>query len=138
RIYSMPRPGTDRLASNYVGLLLTDAGQGNQIRLNRMIRTMDDGLEYNSSFLGTVKSQMDSRTFVLEGSLTTKLSYGDSVPNGSAVAFQRLSDGAIVTPAVIVSQVAPSYTGQQPYQVAYTFDRDLPPSTVGTLMFGTD
>ena len=138
RIYSLPRPATDRLASNYVGLLLTDVGPNNQIRLNRTIRSMDDGLEYDASFLGTVKNQTDNRTFVLEGSNVTKLSYGDSVPNGSPVAFQRLSDGAILTSAVIVSQVAPPYTGQNPYQVTFAFDRDLPASIVGTLMLGTD
>jgi hypothetical protein len=137
-IYSVPRPGTDRLAANYVGVLLTDVGPGNQVRLNRAIRSMDDPIEYDASFLGLVKSQIDSRTFVLEGSITTKLSYGDSVPNGSAVAFQRLSDNAIMAPAVVASQVAPRYTGQQPYDVTYTFDRDLPSSIVGTLMFGTD
>jgi len=74
RIYSLPRPGTDRLASNYVGLWLTDVGPGNQVRLNRTIRSMDAGFGYAPSFLGTVKSQTDSRTFELEGSITTKLS----------------------------------------------------------------
>jgi hypothetical protein len=138
RVYSEPRPGTDRLAGNYVGLLLTDVGPSNEVRLNRAIRSMDDAIEYDASFLGTVKSQTDSRTLVLEGSITTKLSYGDSVPNGSVVAFQRLSDGAIVASAAIASQVAPQYTGQQPYDVTFTFDRDLPSSIVGALMLGTD
>ncbi len=138
RIYSIPRPGTDRLASSYVGLLLTGEGAGNQVRLNRAVRTMDDGFEYNALFLGTVKSQVDNRTFVLEGSLATQLSYGNTTPEGAAVAFQRLSDGAILLPARIASQVAAPYTGQQPYDVTFKFDRDLPASLVGTLMFGTD
>ena len=138
RIYSMPRPGTDRLASNYLGLEMYSTGPGNQVRLNRMIRTMDTGIEYPAAVLGTVKRQIDNRTFVLEGSLTSLLQYGGEVPNGSAVAFQRPSDGATLASAVIVSQVAPAYTGQQPYQVTFTFDRDLPASIVGAVMYGTD
>ena len=138
RIYSVPRPGTDRLAANYVGLLLTDVGPGNQVRLNRAIRSMDDPIEYDAAFVGLVQNQMDSRTFVLGGPGTTKLAGGDSIPNGSAVSFQRSSDGALVGSAIIASQVAPKYTGQPDYQVTYTFDRDLPRSIIGTLMFSTD
>jgi uncharacterized protein (TIGR03437 family) len=137
RIYVRPRPGTDRLASTFTGLQMSGL-KGNQIRLNRMIRVMDNGMEYGAHVIGNVKTQTDSRTFVLEGPVTSLLASGLSAPNGSAVAFQRPSDGSIVNPAVIASQVAPPYTGQNPYQVAYTFDRDLPASIVGTLMFGTD
>ncbi len=39
----MPRPGTDRLVSTFGHLELGTAGPSNQIRLNRMIRTMDNG-----------------------------------------------------------------------------------------------
>ena len=136
-IYSVPRPNTDRLASNYCGLCLPASGPDNQVRLNRMIRTMDNGLEYDVAVLGTVKSQSDNRTFLVEGSLTSYLSYGNAVPNGSSVAFQRPSDGAIVASAVTASPVAPPYSGQ-PYQATFTFDRDLPVSIVGTVMYGTD
>jgi hypothetical protein len=135
--YSMPRPGTDRLASNYVGLALWSPGPGNQARLNRLIRTMDAGLESTVAVLGTVNSQTDNRTLVLEGSLTSLLSSGGAVPNGSAVAFQMPSDGTILASAVIVSQIAPPFTGQQPYQATFTFDRDLPASLVGAVMYGT-
>jgi uncharacterized protein (TIGR03437 family) len=137
RIYIIPKPGTDRLASNFTGIQMS-GGLGNQIRLNRLIRTMDNGIEYSARFVGTVKSQTDSRTFVLEGLITSELASGFSAPNGSAVSFQRPSDGSIVNSAIIASQVAPAFTGQNPYQVSYVFDRDLPSSIVGTLMFGTD
>jgi hypothetical protein len=124
-VYSIPRSGTDRLISNFVGLFLPIARPDNQIRLNRIFRTMDNGIERSVEFLGTVKSQSDNRTLVLEGTLTTLLSRGDTMPNGAPVAFQRTSDGAILASAAIVSQVAPPYTGQQPYDVTFTFDRDL-------------
>jgi hypothetical protein len=99
---------------------------------------MDSGLEYNGLYIGTVKSQIDNRTFVLEGSITTLLSYGDSVSNGTPVAFQRFSDGAIVASGVTASPVAPPYSGQPDYQVTFTFDRDLPATIVGTEMYSTD
>jgi hypothetical protein len=137
RIYVIPKPGTDRLASSFTGLQMSGR-QGNLLRLNRMIRVMDNGIEYGAHFIGNVKSQTDSRTFVLEGPITSLLASGFSAPNGAAVSFQRPSDGSIVNPAVIASQVAPTFTGQSPYQVTYTFDRDLPTPVVGTLMFGTD
>jgi hypothetical protein len=136
RIYVIPKPGTDRLASSFTGLQLS-GGLGNQIRLSRMIRVMDNGLEYGARVIGTVKSQTDNRTLVLEGLITSDVSYGLPVPNGSAVSFQRLPDGAIVASAVTTSPVAPPYSGQPP-QATFTFDRDLPPGIVGTMMFGTD
>lgn len=135
--YSMPRPGTDRLVSTYGQVEVAAAGPGNQIRLNRMIRTMDNAIAYGVDVLGTVQSQMDNRTFVVEGSVTSLLQFGGTVPNGASVAFQRPSDGTILASAVIQSQVAPPYTGQQPYQATFTFDRDLPASIVGAVMFGT-
>src|ERR1043166_8071160 len=134
-LYSIPRPGTDRLVSNYGGIFMAGPLPDNQVRLNRMIRTMDNALEYDSTVIGTVKSQTDNRTLVVGGSLTSLLSYGLAVPNGSAVAFQRLSDGAVVASAVTTSPVGPPYTGNQ---TAFTFDRDLPASVVGTVMFGSD
>jgi hypothetical protein len=138
RIYSIPRPATERLAGSFIGLVLTGMHSGNEVRLNRIIRQMDSGLEYNGLYIGTVKSQINSRTFVLEGSLSSLLSYGDSVPNGSPVAFQRISDGSMVASAVTASPVAPPYPGQPAYQVTFTFDRDLPASVVGTLVYSTD
>jgi hypothetical protein len=134
-LYSIPRPGTDRLVSNYGGIFLADPLPNNQIRLNRMIRTMDNSLEYDNTVIGSVTSQTDSRTFVLAGSLTSLLSYGLGVPNASAVDFQRVSDGAIVASAVTASPVAGPYSGNQ---ATFTFDRDLPASIVGTVMIGTD
>jgi hypothetical protein len=137
RLYTIPRPGTDRLAGGFLGLVLTGMGANNAVRLNRVIRSMDDGIEYNGLYIGTIKSQTDNRTFVVEGSLTSLLSYGNSVPGGAGVAFQRLSDGAILASAVTASAVAPPYSGQ-PYEVTFTFDRDLPAAIVGSLMYGTD
>jgi len=135
RLYSIPRPGTDRLVSNYGGIFMADPLPNNQVRLNRMIRTMDNSLEYDNTVIGTVTSQTDSRTFVLSGSLTSLLSYGLSVPNGSAISFQRVSDGAIVASAVTTSPVVGPYSGNQ---ATFRFDRDLPASIVGTVMVGTD
>ena len=137
RIYSIPRPGTERLAGSFIGLVLTGMHSGNEVRLNRIIRQMDSGLEYNGLIIGIVKSQIDHRTFVVEGSPNSLLAYNDSVPNGSPVAFQR-NDGVIVTSAVTTSPVAPPYSGQPSYQVTFTFDRDLPASIVGSLVYSTD
>jgi uncharacterized protein (TIGR03437 family) len=135
RIYSIPRPGTDRLAGNYAAILLTGMGPNNQVRLNRIIRSMDDGMEYDSLFFGQVTSQTNPRTFVLGETATSLVSVGVTAPNGSTVSFQSLSDGSIVASAVVVSQTAP--TGQ-PSQMTVTVDRDLPASVVSTQMFGPD
>ena len=135
RIYSIPRPGTDRLASNYAAILLTGMGPNNQVRLNRMIRSMDDGMEYDSLFFGEVTSKTNTCTFVLGETVTSLVSVGVTAPNGSKGSFQSLSDGSIVASAVVVSQTAP--TGQ-PVQMTVTVDRDLPATIVGTQMFGPD
>ena len=137
-LYSLPRPGTDRLASNYVGLALWSRGAGNQLRFNRLIRTMDAGLESTLGMIGTVRNQIDNRTLLLEGTPTSQLSAGSLPPNGATVAFQRPSDGAILGSAVMVSRTAPPFTGQQVYQVTFSFDRDLPTGLAGAAMFGTD
>jgi hypothetical protein len=137
RIYSIPRPGTERLAGSFIGFLLTGMHSGNEVRLNRILRQMDSGLEYNGLIIGIVKSQIDQRTFVVKAAPNSLLAYNDSVPNGSPMAFQR-SDGVIVTSAVTTSPVAPPYSGQPDYQVTFTFDRDLPASIVGTLVYSTD
>src|SRR5437879_11315479 len=112
-------------------------GPGNQYRLNRMIRVMDNAIILIGAALGTVSSQSDSRTYVVQGSPGTTLSVGSPVPNGSAVAFQRPSYGASLATAVVVAQVAPPFRGPNPYHATYTFDRDLPGSLVGTIMYGT-
>lgn len=138
RIYTMLRPGTDRLASTYIGVMTLGAGPNNQIRLNRSIRTLDNSFENSVAVLGTVRSQTDSRTLVVEGTLTSQLSYGNAVPNGTPVAFQRISDGAVLAIAAVASQVAPPFGSQQPYRATFTFDRGLPANLVGTIMFGTD
>jgi uncharacterized protein (TIGR03437 family) len=135
RIYSIPRPGTDRLAGNYAAILLTGMGPNNQVRLNRIIRSMDDGMEFDSLFFGQVTSQTNPRTFVLGETATSLVSVGVTAPNGSRVSFQSLSDGSIVASAVVVSQTAP--TGQ-PAHMTVTVDRDLPASVVSTQMFGPD
>ncbi len=137
RTYSMPRPGTDRLASTYGQLEFGAMGPGNQFRLNRMIATMDNALIEIADFLGSVKSQTNARTFVVEGIPGMRLSLGLLPPPGTAVSFQRPSDGAILASAVIVSQDAPPFTNQNPYPVTFTFDRDLPASIVGAVMYGT-
>lgn len=135
--YSMPRPGTDRLASTYGQIEIAASGPGNQIRFNRMIRTMDNSIVYGVDVLGTVQSQINSRSFVLQGALTSLLQFGGTMPNGSTVSFQKPSDGTILGSAVIVSQVTPPFTGQ-PYEATFNFDRDLPATIVGAVVFGTD
>ena len=137
RTYSMPRPGTDRLASTY-GQLEIGAGTGNQLRLNRVIRTMDNGIVYALSFQGQVKSQIDARTLIVEGGPGTNLSVNTPVPNGSTAVFQSLSDAAILGSAVVVSQTAPPFVPAQPYDVTFQYDRDLPANLVGTLAYGAE
>jgi hypothetical protein len=136
RLYSIPRPGTDRLVSNYDGFFLANEQGQNQVRFNRAIRTMDNGFEYGTYVIGTVMSQADSRTLVLEGSLTSQLTTPVPVPSGTAVTFERISDGAILASAVSASPVAPPYSGQPP-QATFRFDRDLPASVVGTIMYAS-
>jgi hypothetical protein len=138
RTYSMPRPGTDRLVSTFGHLELGATGPGNQIRLNRMIRTMDNGSPYAADTIGAVQAQTDSRTLVLEGSPTTLLQIGGLVPNGSTAAFQSVSDGSNLATAVIVSQDAPPFSTQGTYRVTYGFDRDLPASVVGAVAYSLD
>ena len=138
RVYAMPRPGTDHLSSTYGTVELAGAKPGNQIRLSRMIGTMDNGSPLAADTIGTVSSQIDSRTLVLQGASTTLLQLGISPPNGSSVAFQRTSDGVNLGSAVIVSQGAPGLNSQGVNQVTYGFDRDLPSGLVGSAMQGLD
>ena len=137
RVYSIPKPGTDRLVSTFGIATFPMLGPSNRIRLSRAIGTMDDAFAMVGQFVGTVKSQAGARTLLLQGSGGPSiLDARDSVPNGAAVAFQRLSDGVILGNAIIVSQTAPSPS--PPYQVTYAFDRDLPGGLLGSVMYTTD
>lgn len=137
RVYSIPKPGTDRLVSTFGIATFPMLGPDNRIRLSRAIGTMDDALAMVGQFVGTVQDQANARTLLLQGSGGPSiLDARDSVPNGAAVAFQRLSDGVILGNAVIVSQTSPS--SSPPYQVAYTFDRDLPGGLIGSVMYTAD
>jgi Viral BACON domain len=135
RVYSIPKPGTDRLVSSFGIAPFPVTGPNNTIRLSRAIRTMDDGLAMGPRFIGTVQTQVSSRRVIVEGSGgPSVIADGDTEPNGSPVSFQRPSDGAIVGSAIIVSQSAP--TGS-PARVTFDLDRDLPGSLAGTVMFTT-
>jgi hypothetical protein len=135
RIYAIPKPGTDRLVGAVAAVGF--AGSGVQIRLSRDVRSMDDAFWCLEEVIGVVQSQSSTRT--LTAAATTPLAaanYGDSVPNGSPVTFQRMSDGAIIGSAVIVSQGAPA--SSPPYATTFTFDRDLPNNLTGAVMYTTD
>jgi hypothetical protein len=136
RVYSIPKPGTDRLVSTFGIAMFPIIGPNNRIRLSRAIRMMDDGFALVGQFIGTVQSQVSPSSVVVEASGgPTVLGSGDSVPNGTPVSFQRLSDGMILGSAIIVSQTAPS--GSPPH-VTYSLDRNLPNNLAGTVMYATD
>jgi hypothetical protein len=136
RIYAIPKPGTDRLVSAISAAVIGLAGPNNQIRLSRGIRTTDDAFWFYGRVVGTVQNQPGSRIVTAEaGSGFTALGYGDTIPNGSPVNFQRHSDGVILASAIVVSQGAAS---GQPPRVTYTVDRDLPGNLLGTVMYTTD
>ena len=136
RVYSIPKPGTDRLVSTLGLSIFPVSGPNNTIRLSRAIRTMDDGIVFGGQIVGTVQSQVTSRRLIVDGSGGPSVLGGsDTVPNGTPVNFQRLSDGAMLGPAVIVSQSVVSST---PYQIAFDFDRDLPGGLLGNVMYSTD
>jgi filamentous hemagglutinin family protein len=131
RIYTMPRPATDRLVSTD-GINFQAAGPNNAIRLNRAIRTMDDGFGLYNSITGTVQTQTGNRQLMVQGTANTTLGWLVSVPDGSAVTFQRRLDGAILGSAIVVSQSPVAST------VTYNFDRDLPAGVVGSAMYPSD
>jgi hypothetical protein len=56
RVYSIPKPGTDRLVSTAGMAHQPFVGPNNVIRLSRSIRTMDDGFAYGGRFTGRVQS----------------------------------------------------------------------------------
>src|SRR5207245_1931976 len=123
-VYSIPKPGTDRLVSTFgIGVASSFSGPNNRARLSRAIRTMDDSFTFWGQIVGTIQSQSGSRTLTVAGvGGPTALSEGDSIPNGTPVIFQRL-DGVILGSANIVSQTSP--TASIPHQVTYVFDRDV-------------
>src|SRR6185503_10021324 len=133
RVYTIPKPGTDRLVSAIGTAAFTVSGPNDRIRLSRAIRTMDDPFAFFVPSAGTVQSQLNNRTVTVEGMPNSTLYDGDSVPNGSPVSFQRQSDGSILASAIILSQNAPP-TFSQPYRVTFQFDRDLPGNLVGAVM----
>lgn len=135
RVYSIPKPGTDRLVSCFA-FRFQAIGPNNQIRLSRAIRTMDSGFALYTWATGQVESQQSLRTFTVDGTCCA-LGQGVTIPNGSPVVFQRRSDGAILGSAVIVSQSG-SPDVYNPDHLTYTFDRDLPGNFVGTVMYTTD
>ena len=134
-VYSMPKPGTDRLVSTF-GMAIYFNGPNNRMRYVRSIRTMDDGISFSSRVVGKILSQTATRSLTVTAtSGPTVLGDGDTLPNGSPVNFQRQSDGVILGSAIVVSQSAPV---SQPPQVTYNFDRDIPSAVVGTIMYTTD
>ena len=140
RIYAIPKPGTDRLVSgSTTAASVSFVGPNNQVRLSRAIRTMDDGFAFGGPSVGTVQSQTGAQSLIVAGiGYETVLGQGnsDTVPNGTSVDFQRLSDGVILGSAVIVSQS--EGPGLQPREVTFNFDRSLPGNLVGTVMYSTD
>jgi hypothetical protein len=123
RVYSIPKPGTDRLISSF-GFGFQANGPDNQIRLSRAIRTLDGGFAAYTWATGDVESQPTPQSVVLFGA-SGALGQGVTLPNGSSVVFQRRSDGAILASASIVSQTG-SVDAYNPSRLTYTFDRVLP------------
>ncbi len=135
RVYSIPKPGTDRLISSF-GFGFQANGPNNQVRLSRAIRTLDGGFALYTWATGAVESQQSLRALTVSGTCCS-LGQGVTIPNGSPVVFQRRSDGAILASAVLLSQSG-SIDAYNPDHLSYTFDRDLPGNLVGTVMYTTD
>ncbi len=136
RVYTMPRPGTDRLVSTLSSFTLTNPGPNSTTRLNRSIRSMDDGFGFTQWINGLVQSQPGPRTLVVGGTYATTLAQGETIASGTPVEFRRPSDGGLAGNAVIVSQTA--IQASPPFQVTFTFDRDLPSGLTGTAMYNAD
>jgi hypothetical protein len=135
RVYSIPKPGTDRLISSF-GFGFQGNGPNNHVRLSRAIRTLDGGIAAYVWATGDVESQPSPRSVVVFGA-GGALGQGVTLPDGSPVVFQRRSDGAILASAVMVSQTG-SVEDFNPIRLTYTFDRDLPSNLSGTVMYTTD
>lgn len=130
-VYVMPMPGTDRLIStNADGVTLGQPGPNNTFRLNRAIRTLDDGISPHSLAFGTVKGQSGRQ-------VQMSRQYANSVATGSPVAFENSGDGSILGTAVILSQNPPSVAAVGE-TVVLTMDRDLPPNLTGATVYTTD
>jgi hypothetical protein len=140
RVYSVPKPGTDRLVSTF-GFGLMARGPGNEIRLSRAIRSLDGGFALYTWAAAEVESQQSARTLTAAGvgAGAMHLGGGLTLPNGSPVVFQRRSDGAILASAVLVSQSGfPDGINYNANTLIYTFDRDLPNNLVGAVIYTTD
>jgi hypothetical protein len=134
RVYVMPKPGTDRLFSSAAdGITLSQPGDGNTVRLSRVIRAADDGMSPHSLAYGTVKERPSTRTLRIERQ------HSIGFPDGVSVTFQRNTDLAILGTAVIVSQTpAASATPRARESVEVRFDRDLPELPAGVVFYGSD
>jgi hypothetical protein len=135
RVYSVPKPGTDRLISTF-GFGFQARGPNNQVRLSRAIRTLDGGFAMYVWATGEVESQPSARDVIIAGACCS-LGQGETIANGSPVVFQRRSDGAILASAVMVSQTG-TVGVYNPDHLTYTFDRDLPNTLAGAVMYTTD
>jgi hypothetical protein len=135
RVYSIPKPGTDRLISSF-GFGFQANGPNNQVRLSRAIRTLDGGFALYTWATGTVESQQSPTTLTVSGSCCA-LGQGVTISNGSPVVFQRRSDGAILASAILISQSG-SIDAYNPDHLSYTFDHALPSNLVGAVMYTTD
>ena len=141
-VYVMPRPGTDRLVSTMAdGLSTWNVGLNNTLRLNRAIRTLDDGLSPHVWVYGSVQRAPAGTTNVLQvqGDAFTALSTNGffTLPNGSNVVFQRPSDGAILGSAVLQSQASAPAVNNLP-QMLLTFTAAVPSGVTGSYVYGVD
>ena len=128
RVHQIPRPGTDRLVSGFGHDQISPMGANNTWRLNRMIRTLDDGFSFLTTIAGVVKNQVGNR------SATVELRPSFAMPNGSAVTFESPT-GTILGSAVVISW---SIISSNSSLATYFFDRDLPSGVVGAAMYSTD
>jgi hypothetical protein len=135
RVYSVPKPGTDRLISTF-GFGFQARGPNNQVRLSRAIRTLDGGFALYVWATGEVESRPSARSVIVAGA-TGSLGQGQTIANLSSVVFQRRSDGVILASAVMVSQTG-TLGVYNPDHLTYTFDRDLPTNLAGAVMYTTD
>lgn len=138
RVEVIPRPGTDRLISSIAdGIGITQPGPNNIVRLCRAIRTLDDGFDPHAWVFGSVQSAPSSRSLQVQGDPLTAFGQNYPLPNSSNVVFQRPSDGAILSSAVVVSQTPAAPVGGLS-EVVLNFDRDLPINLTGSYVYSTD
>jgi uncharacterized protein (TIGR03437 family) len=130
-VYAIPKPETDRLIStNADGITLSQPGPNNTYRLNRAIRTLDDGLSPHSLLLGVVTGQAPQQ-------VQLKRQFNLAVSNGSPVMFESAADGTILGTATIVSQTPPTPVSSGE-TVTVVFDRSLPANLTGAVVYTTD